>query len=320
MELANIYLFTGTESFLISNKIRRIVGESGADEFNISSYDEEETSIGEAVRDAATPPFMSEKKVVIVKNPLFLTSEKNLDPSEASAFLNYLENPLPSTILIINACNLKLDERKEVVKKLKKVAHLEDVRPLSEIEITGWVKRQCTLNNVTIKDDAVKTFLSLAGTNLLNAKNELDKLIHYVGPSGTITADVVRKVVVKEIYNDVYALTNAILAQDKEKTINIYNELVASGKDINYLFNLVARSLRETLLARIMLESGYTQADIAERMGISSGRAYYLVKNARGIDFEKIKINVKKLGDLDYKIKSGQIDIKSGFEFFLFGL
>lgn len=320
MELTSIYLFTGPETFLIDNKIKRIVLESGADEFNISRYDEEETGIGEAIRDAATPPFMAERKVVIIKNPLFLTSEKNLELLENSAFLNYLNHPLNSTVLIINAGNLKLDERKEVVKQLKKTAHVEEVRPLSEIEITGWVKRQCTLNSVAIKDDAIKIFLRLAGSNLQNAKNELDKLINYVGPSGTISADIVRRVVVKEIYNDVYALTNSILDQDKAKIINIYNELLASGNDVHYLFSLVAKSLRETLLARIMLESGYTQADIAKKMNISSGRAYYLVKNARAVDLEKIKRNMKKLGDLDFRIKSGQIDIKSGFEFFLFGL
>ena len=62
MELTSIYLFTGPETFLIDNKIKRIVLESGADEFNISRYDEEETGIGEAIRDAATPPFMAERK------------------------------------------------------------------------------------------------------------------------------------------------------------------------------------------------------------------------------------------------------------------
>lgn len=320
MDLGSIYLFTGPETYLISNKINRIIAESEADEFNISSYDEEETGIGEAIRDASTPPFMAERKVVVVKNPVFLTSEKNLDPLENSAFLNYLNHPLSSTILIFNANNLKLDERKEVVKKLKKTAIVEDVKQLSEIEIIGWLKRQCNLNSITIKDDAIKAFLKLAGSNLQNAKNELDKLINYVGPSGTITADIVHKVVVKEIYNDAFALTNAIIEQNKPKIINLYNELIGSGNDVNYLFSLVAKSLRETLLVRIMLQDGYSQADVAEKMKISSGRAYYLVKNARSMDLDKIKKYVIKLGDLDFKIKSGLIDIKNGFEFFLFGL
>jgi hypothetical protein len=38
------------------------------------------------------------------------------------------------------------------------------------------------------------------------------------------------------------------------------------------------------------------------------------------MNLNKVKEYVIKLGNLDYKIKSGQIDMKSGFEFFLFGL
>jgi len=74
------------------------------------------------------------------------------------------------------------------------------------------------------------------------------------------------------------------------------------------------------LIVSLMLKEGYRQADIAVKMKISNGRAYYLVKNARSLDLELVKEYVKKLGDLDYKIKSGQLEMKNGFEFFLFGL
>ncbi len=320
MELSNIYLFTGVESLLINNKIDRIVRESKADEFNISIYDEEEVSIGEAIRDAATPPFISDRRVVILKNPKFLTSEKTLNNPENEVFLNYLKNPLPSTVFIINANNMKLDERKEVVKKLKKAALVQDIKQLSEIEMIGWIKRQCNINNVHIKDDAVRKFRFLVGANLQNAKNELDKLINYAGSGGNITVEMVDKVVVKEIQNDAYALTNAIIEQDKSKIISLYNDLINLGNDVNFLFSLVSKSLREILLVSIMLKDGYRQADIASKMRISNGRAYYLVKNARSMNLNKVKEYVIKLGNLDYKIKSGQIDMKSGFEFFLFGL
>ena len=49
-------------------------------------------------------------------------------------------------------------------------------------------------------------------------------------------------------------------------------------------------------------------------------RAYYLVKNAKAFDSEIAEDVVKKLATLDYKIKSGQIDAKAGFEIFLLSL
>ena len=146
MELANIYLFTGSEAYLINNRIKRIVNETKADEFNISIYDDEEVGIKEAIRDAATPPFMAEKKVIIIKNPLFLTNERNLDPFENESLLSYLNNPAPSTVLIINANNLRLDERKAVVKKLKK--------PLMFKRLSSFRKSKLS---VGLKDNVIST-------------------------------------------------------------------------------------------------------------------------------------------------------------------
>jgi DNA polymerase-3 subunit delta len=317
--LENIYLYLGEETLIIKNKIDRLIKESSAGEFNISNYDYEEVSILEAINDALTPPFMSDIKVVILKNPKFLTSEKSLNDLESKKFLEYISQPMDSTVFIINAANLKLDERKEVVKKLRKEAVVNESKELTEIEVTGWIKRQCVNNTVSIKDDAVRTFVRLVGRNLMNAKNELDKLVNYVGPNGVITTEIVNKIVVKEIQNDAFALTNAILEQNKNKIISIYSDLVSLGNDVNYLFSLVSKSMREALLVNLMLKAGLKQADIALKMKVSPGRAYYLVKNAKSLDYEIIRDYVKELGELDYKIKSGQIEIKNGFEFFLFG-
>ncbi|NLD26109.1 MAG: hypothetical protein GX661_01985, partial [Acholeplasmataceae bacterium] len=163
MDLVNIYLFTGDQTLLVSNKIDRIIKESKADQYNISIYDEEESNITEAIRDASTPPFMGLTKIVIIKNPKSLSNEKQLTPVEEEAFRNYLVRPLDSTILIINAVGIKLDEKKDLVKILRKTAEAYDIKSLSEIELIGWAKRQCSLYNVGIKDDAIKTFCRLVG-------------------------------------------------------------------------------------------------------------------------------------------------------------
>jgi DNA polymerase-3 subunit delta len=320
MAIPQVSLFLGDEPLLISNKIERLIKESDADEYNVNIYDMDENSISEAVHDALTPPFLVLKKVVIIKNPKFLSAEKSLSEPEKKEFLAYLKQPMESTALIINGCGIKTDERKDTVKQLRKTGYINESRELTEIEAVGWIKRQCALNNTEIRDDAIRLFFSTVGKNLLNAKNELDKLISYVGTGGTITADIVDKIAVKEIQNDVFALSSAILEQKKQRIITLYRDLTMIGNDVNYLFSLVSKSMRDTLLVGIMLLEGYKQSEIAEEMGVSSGRAYYLVKNARSIDLDTVKSYIVKLGDLDYKIKSGQIEAKTGFEFFLFGL
>ena len=318
--MVNIYFYFGEESLIIKNKIERLIKETKVDEYNINTYDLDEVSIINAIQDAVTMPFLSDKKVVVLRNPRFLSSESSLSEKEMDMLNHYLASPMESTWFIIDANNIKLDERKEIVKRLKKLPNAIETKELSDIEIAGWIKRQCTINGVDIKDDAIRAFYSMCGKTMLNSKNEIDKLISYVGHNGVITTDVVNKVVVKEIQNDVFSLSNAIVEQNKPKIINLYRELINNGNDIYYLFSLVAKSMREIFVVNTILIEGYKQADVARMMKVSPGKAYYMVRNAKNLDIEKVKEYIIKLGDLDYQMKSGKVDIKVGFELFLFGL
>lgn len=318
--MSNIYFYFGEENLIIKNKIERLIRETKADEYNINTYDLDEVSIINAIQDSVTMPFLSDRKVVVCRNPRFLSSESSLSNKEMDILNNYLTSPMDSTWFIIDASNIKLDERKEIVKRLKKLPNAIETKELSDIEMAGWIKRQCTISSVDIKDDAVRAFFNMCGKNMINAKNEIDKLISYVGPNGVITTDVVNKVVVKEIQNDVFSLSNAIIEQNKPKIINLYRELIDNGNDIYYLFSLVQKSMREIFIVNTILLEGYKQADVARMMKVSPGRAYYMVRNAKNLDIEKVKDYIVKLGDLDYQMKSGKVDIKAGFELFLFGL
>lgn len=135
--MGNIYFYYGEESLIIKNKIDRLIRDTRVDEYNISTYDLDEVSIIIALQDAITMPFMSDKKVVVCKNPRFLTSETSLSEKELENFNSYLSSPMDTTYLIIDANNMKLDERKEIVKRLKKLPNAVETKELSDIEISG---------------------------------------------------------------------------------------------------------------------------------------------------------------------------------------
>lgn len=316
----NVFLYKGNEAYLINNKIDMLIKESKANEFNISSYDCSEVNLGLAIQDAMTLPFLGETKVVIIKNPVFLTNEKQLISHDINSLINYINNPLDQTYLIINAVGLRLSEKLEVVKLLNKKAVVNETKEIDEVEFKGWIKRQCDIAFVKINEDAVKAFYIAVGKDLINAKNELDKMILYVGHGGTITNEVVSKLTSRGLQANIYSLTDAILKKNKENIISVYNNLISYGIDIYVLINLTTKAMKDNLVVNLLLQEGATQADIASKMGVSPNRAYYLVKDARELDVENIKEYVIKLSELDYNIKSGQVDPKMGFEYFLFGL
>ena len=68
-----------------------------------------------------------------------------------------------------------------------------------------------------------------------------------------------------------------------------------------------------------MLEKGYKQIDIANTLGVSTGRAYYIIKSARTFKIDILEKLLLQLHNLDFQIKSGKVDKTTGFEMFLFG-
>ena len=72
-----LYLIYGENEDLIKEKKDEIISSSGVDEFNISTFDMEESSIREALNDAQSIPFLSDYRIVVFKNAYFFSSSKD---------------------------------------------------------------------------------------------------------------------------------------------------------------------------------------------------------------------------------------------------
>ena len=317
--MKNVFLFYGNEELMIKNKIDKLVNSITDNQYNINVYDMEINNVSMAVQDLLTPPFLSDNKVIIIKNPIFLTKTKSEIEHKTEMLLNYLDNIEDASYLIIDAGGLKVDENNPLFKKIKQKGEVSETKELSQVEMKGWLKRKFALIGKEITDDAVLLFFERIGWNLLTASNEFDKVANYVGNKEFITINDVEKVVVKELETDVFKLTNALQNGDRKQVILLYQDLVKTGNDPVKLLGLVSKTVKDTYNVCIMLEKGYKQIDVANTLGVSTGRAYYIIKSARSFKIEKLENLLLQLHDLDYRIKTGRIDKNTGFEMFLFG-
>ena len=74
--------------------------------------------VEKAIFDALTPAFLGGNKVVIITNPIFLSSEKNSNMHNTKILLSYLDKPSETTYLIINASGFKVNEKLEIISEL----------------------------------------------------------------------------------------------------------------------------------------------------------------------------------------------------------
>lgn len=309
-----IYLFTGTSEVFIKNRIKRILQGYNKQKYAVIKYDMDVTSLSTVINDAITFPLFEDLKVIILRNPSFLTKNKEEVPQDVKTFIKYLKNPNESTVLMIDAANLKINQSNEIYKVLRNVALIINYDESQEIELKGWVIRTFASNGIEIKEEALNTFMQYLNNNQVRMEQEIDKLSTYVGRGGTITADDVKNIVTKDLSNEVFNLIKAIVDHNHIAVSSIYQQLVESTKDVSGIIAMINNSFIEMLTINKLLKIGHSQNDIAKFFNVTPGRAFYMVKNAKSFKVQDLENYVKKMADLDYKIKSGQIDKAIGLD------
>lgn len=315
-----IYLFTGTSEIFIKNRMNRIIQSFNKLDTTTIKYDMEVTSLSHVLEDAITVPFLEDLKIIILKNPKFLTKTLTASKEDTKAFIKYLKNPVDTTVLMIDATNIVISQTNEIYKMLRNVAKIIDYPEPEEIELKGWIVRSFDSNNIDIKDDALNLLLEYIGDDQPRLATEIEKLTSYIGKGGTIRQSDIRLLVSKDVSNEVYHLIKAIIQKDLDQTYAIYSNLITHTKDALTIIALISNKFKELISTYKLLKYGYSQSDIAKFYNVTTGKAYYLVQEAKAFKLSDLEYYIEKLAELDYQIKSGKIDKNIGLELLLLKL
>jgi len=315
-----LYLFTGTSEVFIKNRISRILQSITKETYTIIRYDCESTSLGKIINECITIPLLEDIKVVILKNPTFLSSTKDTLTSDAKSFIKYLKNPAESCILMIDAHGTKINPTNEIYKALKNYALIINYDDSQEIELKGWVIRSFATANVTISEEAINLFMDYLNNDQIRMEQEINKLINYVGRGKSVTTADIELLVDKDLSNEIFNLIKAIVEHNHKRIAKIYQNLTQNTKDASNILGMINSSFVDMVTIAKLLKVGYSQNDIAKAYNVSPGRAYYMVKNAKSFKLSDLENYVIKLSLLDYKIKSGQIDKSLGMDLLIMEL
>ncbi|WP_102274501.1 DNA polymerase III subunit delta [Cytobacillus massiliigabonensis] len=322
---SSLYLIYGPEAFLINETkqllISHLLNEEEID-FNLSSYDLEETPIDVALEDAETFPFMGEKRLIFLQNPVFLTSGKTKEKVEhnLAKLEAYLKEPSPYSIVVFTAPYEKLDERKKVTKELKRNAAVLEAKKLSEAELKAWIKERSALNGVEIDDKATEMLLTLAGTNLFTLTSEVDKLALYVGSGSEIDEATVEKLVARSLEQNIFSLIDKIVNRQVEGALRIYYDLLKQNEEPIKILSLITGQFRLIYQVKELARRGYGQQQIAGHLKIHPFRIKLAAGQARLFADEELAHIINLLAEADYQMKTGGMNKVMLIEMFLFRL
>lgn len=312
------YVIYGEEKYLMEQKLNALKKQYHIveEDMNINTYWCHETAMSEIIEDALTPPFLTEYKMIVIKNPYFLTTQKvkEAQKGEGEMLLKYLEQDNPSTILIIYHDQKNFDERKKLVKELRKKIKFTSYDKLDHFQIFKSTHQAIKARGCTIDDDALELFLAKMPNNLLEISQEVNKICLY---SKHITKDVVEVMVPKKIEDNVFELTAAILNKETGKSIQIYKDLMMNKEEPIKLIVMIANSLRLLYQVKLLDRKGYNDMEIAKMLSLNPHRLKYIRKDTKNYELNELLMLIDRLSQLDVDIKTGKIDRFKGMELFL---
>jgi DNA polymerase-3 subunit delta len=237
-----VYLLHGEEPFFI-DQISNYISENTLGEaekaFNLIVLYGKESNARSVVDHARQFPMMSNMRVIIIKEAQEMKSLEEL--------ASYLEQPNPTTVLVICYKYRKIDGRTRFSKIAKEKAIVFESRRIYDNQLAPWIEGFAQGKGFKMNPVAIMTLIEYLGNDLTKISNELEKLFLNIKPGSEIQqADVFDNIGISKDFN-VFELQKALGKMDHDKAMRIVKHFMANLKSnplvlvIPVLYNYFSR-------------------------------------------------------------------------------
>lgn len=294
-----IYFLMGEEPYYIdklSDYIEQNILSEEEKGFNQTVLYGRDVTIEDVVSTAKRYPMMADRQVVIVKEAQELS--RTIDKIES-----YVDNPLPSTVLVFCYKYKTLDKRKKVTKLLGQKGVVFESKKLYENEVGDWIKRVLSGKKYAIEPKASAMLVEFLGTDLSKINNELEKLQIILPVGSTITPKHIEENIgFSKDYNN-FELLNALGSRNQLKAFQIV-QYFSDNPKANPL--IVTTSTIFGFYIKILKYHGLKDRNpknVATALGVSP----YFLKDydvaLKNYPMKKVSQIVTALRDIDVKSK-----------------
>lgn len=288
--------------FLKSSCKNNIIAKSIEDfaDLNLSIFTNENLDAVGLQKSLTTLPFMAKKRVVIIKE-----SEGRKNDDVKKVIDEYLINPLETTVLIIDECensSYKSLEKKDNVT-------LVDCSRLDVEILTSFILKETKKFGIEIDKKAINKLIDVCDGYMSKIDLEINKLINMKFNEKVVTTkDIEECVNVSDEYQ-IFELTNALIDKNGDRALYICEDIIKNKKNVSMILNLIYNHIRKLFYVKV------TKTSTAELSQLLDVKEYAIKKYMLQVE----KISAKKLKeililckDIDYNVKSGNLDLISG--------
>lgn len=304
-EYTKIYLVFGEEEFLRdyykNALIEKTVDKSLAD-FNFKKFTSQKPDNDEVESFFSSYPFMSEKKVLYIKNSGIFKKTSEDDKK----FWQRMIDEIPDFGIIIFS-EKEVDKRNALYKAVNAKFSCDEFPFQKTPELASWIVRYMAKYDKNISDADAEYMIECCSRSMYILKSEIEKLAFYKEGEKFITRQDIDRCVCKLPESRVFRMIDDIL----DGNIKDAGERLAELKLLkeepialnSAIFSKYSQLRREKMLSKTL-----TPREIASKTG---QRDYFVnmhLKQIKDIPIEKLDEIINACQSLDYRVKSGLAD------------
>jgi len=316
-----LYILSGQDDFSIHQsleELKKSMGDQAMLAVNTTTLDGQQTTLDQLKNVCDTPPFLTEKRLVIINGLLERFEpkgkpkrQKKATPTtnhqdEGNSLAVYISNVPDTTLLIL--IDDKISSKNPLLKELSNKAKIKSFPLLREPQLHQWIQNRVASEGGNISSPAVDLLAKLVGSNLWIMSNEINKLILFTSGRHIEVEDV--KVLVSHAQQtNVFALVDAILEFKCGLAEQLLQQLLQRGASSAYLLVMLSRQLQMIVRAKELRNQRKSNIDIQNRLGITAEFVLRKTLEQAGMySWERIKEAYHKLLEADLSIKTGKYD------------
>lgn len=295
-----IFLLFGQDSFSLNQKLAQIKEKylQASPGTTISIIDGSLTNFQEILSQAAALPFLSSKRLVIIKNII-----SQGQPTTKERLANNLEKIPSSTILIFAEYGLP-DKKDFLFQKLISSYPFQEFRLPTGFGLVTWIRKEVEKRRKKISLPACQKLANFVGSDLWRLNSEIEKLDNYTKGEGkeTISPEDIDLLVKPEISPKIFNLVDSLGEKNLTKALQELATLLSAGENPLYIFSMINFQFRNLVL----IKGGEKNLSL---------HPYVLAKTrllAKNFSLEELKRTYQKLASFDLKIKTGKIEPETG--------
>lgn len=313
-DLRPVYLIHGPEDLLLEQAVDRLKKRLSAVadlDFNLDVFDGESARADEVVAAANTLPFMSDRRLVIVRKA------DRMSADELGVLAEYASDPNPDTTLVLVAS--KIARNLKVYKAIDAAGGVAEYKAPAKREYPRKVVDMFAERGKRVGIDSAEVLVRAVGHDLRRLSVEIDKVISFTGDEATLSRDQIEQVMSTTAPTSIFDFLDALGSRDCRSAMRMLARLISEGESIHGIHAMSVRHIRNLLSTRALLDresDGAINTTISREVGVREWQARNLANQARRFTSGELVDALRGAAESEGKMKTSR-DPRLVFEVWL---